>query len=202
MRKLPVLFAAIVFLTACGSGQAGTAPTPQPEKKTEAPQLEREMEAPQTEESVESTCDNPIDAYFGPKMVSDYNVSESVRRSYQDTYRGVWRAEYRHLLKWLKKKCVYEEDRQNIENMDKALKKQITSMREVLATELLGNYKINPDSTKVKDGITRMAGWGNGTRSRLNQIEGEMYRDAAMKIINLCGDYKFRELNYAEVSYE
>lgn len=142
------------------------------------------------------------DAYFQPKMVSDYNVAENTRRGYQDTYRGVWRAEYRHLIKWLKKKCVYQEDLANIEKMDKALKSQIESMREVLATELLGNYKINPDSTKVKDGSTRMSGWGNGTRSYLNQIEGEMYRDAAMKIIGMHGDYKFRVLDYAEESYE
>lgn len=42
----------------------------------------------------------------------------------------------------------------------------------------------------------------NGTRSRLNQIEGEMYRDAAMQIIRLAGDYSFRELDYSKESYE
>lgn len=146
--------------------------------------------------------DNPIDTYFQPRMVSDYKVAESTRRSYQDTYRGVWEAEYRHLIQWLKKKCIYEEDKRNIETMKKSLQSQIKSMREVLATELLNNYKINPDSTKVKSGFSRSSSWGNGTRSRLNQMEGEMYRDAAMKIIQMHGNYKFRELDYSKESYE
>lgn len=193
MRAVVMLLAAIVFLTACGSEQTNTA---------QRKESEKEVEVSQTAEPEESSYDNPIDAYFQPKMVSDYNVAEATRRGYQDTYRGVWRAEYKHLLKWLKKKCVFREDRENIEKMDKALQSQITSMREVLATELLENYKINPDSTKSGGGMSRMSSWGNGTRSRLNQIEGEMYRDTAMKIIELHGDYKFRKLDYAKESYE
>lgn len=193
MRAVVMLFVAIVFLTACGSEQTKTA---------QRQELEEETELPQTAEPAESSYDNPIDAYFQPKMVSDFNVAEATRRGYQDTYRGVWKAEYKHLLKWLKKKCVYEEDRQQIEKMDKALKSQIESMREVLKTELLEDYKINPDSTKSNGGMTRMSSPGTGTRSRLNQIEGEMYRDVAMKIINLQGGYKFRDLDYAKESYE
>lgn len=179
MKCIIVMLAVMSMLTACQSSQTVDNGTAGP-----------------------VSYDNPIDAYFQPKMVSDYNVAESTRRGYQDTYRGVWKAEYKHLIQWMKKKCVYKEDRGEIEEMEKALQNQVEHMREVLATELLDNYKVNPDSTKNKDGMTRLSGWGNGTRSRLNQIEGEMYRDAAMQIIRLAGDYSFRELDYSKESYE
>lgn len=190
MKRIIMILVVMTMLTACQSTEAanhGTAAPAQTEDSTQ--------EAP-------VSYDNPIDAYFQPRMVSDYDVAESTRRGYQDTYRGVWKAEYKNLIRWLKKKCIYKEDKREIEKMEKALQDQIEHMREVLATELFNNYKINPDATKVKDGFSRTSNWGNGTRSRLNQIEGEMYRDAAMQIIRLAGDYSFRELDYSKESYE
>lgn len=200
MKRIFMMAAAVLLLAACQ--QPVAVPDETPTASPTGGQAEEGAVSTDPPQDTENSYDNPIDAYFQPKMVSDYNVAEATRRGYQDTYRGVWKAEYKHLLKWLKKKCVYEEDRKNIETMDKALKSQIESMREVLATELLGNYKINPDSTKLEGGMSRMSSWGNGTRSRLNQIEGEMYRDTAMRIIEMHGDYKFRKLDYAKESYE
>lgn len=46
--------------------------------------------------------------------------------------------------------------------------------------------------------------WGNGTRSGLNQIKGEIYRDASMllikKMYNL--NYKFIDRDYSKEHYE
>lgn len=196
MKRIIMILAVMVMLTACQSSEAANNGTAAPAQTEDSAQTEDFAQEAQV------SYDNPIDAYFQPRMVSDYNVAESTRRGYQDTYRGVWKAEYKNLIQWLKKKCIYKEDKTEIEKMEKALQDQIEHMREVLATELLNNYKINPDSTKVKDGFSRTSNWGNGTRSRLNQIEGEMYRDAAMQIIRLAGDYSFRELDYSKENYE
>jgi len=46
---------------------------------------------------------------------------------------------------------------------------------------------------------------GNGTRSWLNQLEGEIYRDAGMRLIeniHIRGSYVFLDIDYSEESYE
>lgn len=159
-----------------------------------------------TEEYKEKLYNNPIDEYYLPKIYS-WDASQAEIRSAQDTYRAVWSSEFKHLMKWLRKKCVYQEDKKNIKEMEKSVEENINSSLEVITIELLDVYEVNPDSSKNKDNEARSWYWGNGTRSRLNQIAGEMYRDASMKIINLTGgtgemEYPFRDIDYSKISSE
>ena len=51
----------------------------------------------------------------------------------------------------------------------------------------------NPDSSKVKNDFSRISLLGHGTRERLSQSEGEIYRDVCIRILNLyTGKYKFK----------
>lgn len=148
-----------------------------------------------------SVYNNPIDEYFLPRIYS-WDKSQAEIRGFQDAYKKVWKAEFKSVTKWLRKKCIYETDKKNIELMEKSVSDYIERSKEVVLTELLDAYKVNPDAGKEKDAVSRMSSWGNGTRSRLNQIEGEIYRDASMRIINLYGGetgYEFRKIDYSEV---
>ena len=154
----------------------------------------------------EESYDNPIDAYFLP-IINSKDISQAEIRTAQDTYRAVWASEFKNLMKWMRKKCVYQEDKKQIRAMDKRVKRNIELSKEVIATELLDIYEISPDSNKNKDSDTRSWYWGNGTRSRINQIQGEMYRDAIMRILELHNDakdggYEFRDIDYSKVCSE
>ena len=90
--------------------------------------------------------------------------------------------------------------------MKKQVEKQIETESEVWEREIVDDYDINPDSkaAEKENGFSRMSSWGTGTRSALNELEGELYRDASMRIIRLHGGkkYKFRKIDYSEQSYE
>ena len=65
--------------------------------------------------------------------------------------------------------------------------------KKVLKTELTEAYETNPDSSKVKNDFSRISLLGHGTRERLSQSEGEIYRDVCVRILNIySGDYKFK----------
>ncbi len=145
------------------------------------------------------TYENPIDEYFLPRI--EFAASEATMRGYQDDYRGVWRSEFQHLMKFIRKKCVYGQDREKVQAYEKNVRDMIEKSKEIAGMEIANTYDINPDPPKGKDGNTRSSSWGNGTRSRLNQLEGEMYRDASMSLIDIF-QYKFRELEYSELHYE
>lgn len=160
----------------------------------------------ESQEEEQKNYDNPIDAYFLPKINSK-DTSQAEIRAAQDTYRAVWASEFKNLMKWMRKKCVYQEDKKKIRAMEKRVKRNVELSKDVIATELLNIYEINPDSNKNKDSDARSWHWGNGTRSRLNQIQGEMYRDASMRIIELHNDakdggYEFRDIDYSKVASE
>lgn len=113
----------------------------------------------------------------------------------QDAYRMAWKAEYKHLMKWLQKQCIYEEDRKDLRDLDESVANQIAVERKVLSIAMTDGYAVNPNSSQVKGGFSRMSLPGNGTRSRLNQCEGEIYRDVSMRIVHLYGgekEYKFQ----------
>ncbi len=63
----------------------------------------------------------------------------------------------------------------------------------MLKTDLTAAYKINPDPSKVKNSVSRMSCMGKGT-DRLTEIEGGLYRDVCMRILNLAGydEYEFK----------
>ena len=146
-----------------------------------------------------SVYNNPIDEYFLPKIYS-WDTSQIEIRKYQDSYKKAWKAEFKNLMNWLQKKCIYANDKKNIKLLKKSVLDNIEKSKEVILTELLDVYKVNPDSAKVKDTVSRISYWGNGTQSRLNQIEGEIYRDASMRIINLYGEerkYVFQKIDYS-----
>ncbi len=49
---------------------------------------------------------NPIDKYFAPRIYS-WDASQVEIREAQTSYKKAWKAEYKNVMKWLKKKCVY-----------------------------------------------------------------------------------------------
>lgn len=141
-----------------------------------------------------STYSNPIDEYFIPCI---NNVStEAERRFYQDTYRGVWKSEFENILKILEEECIYQEDKDDLVAYRNSIEKSIESTQNIVVTHWLDNYNMPPDNHRNL--------WGNGTRSGLNQIKGEIYRDASMllikKMYNL--NYKFIDRDYSKEHYE
>ena len=136
--------------------------------------------------------DNPIDAYFLPLIAGA--EAEVVRRDYQDTYGGVWQSEYENILAWMKEKCVYQYDIDMLDQYDAAIQSLIDVTRTVLVPDWLGDYELRPDSPD------RYL-WGNGTRSALNQQQGEIYRDSGMRLIGYYDDYKFLERDYTVSQY-
>lgn len=135
---------------------------------------------------------NPIDKYFFFKIYS-WDISQVEMRKNQDAYKKAWKTEYKNVMKWLKKKCVYAEDKKNIRLLEKSIAYQIKVEKKVLETEWTNAYKVNLDSSKIKNSISRISLLGHGTQNRLNQSEGEIYRDVCMRILNLCGeDYEFK----------
>lgn len=143
------------------------------------------------EEDQEEEYSNPIDAYFLPRI--EHASCEAERRQMQDTYRGVWKTEFENIMAWMQDKCVYQEDRDNLLRYEESVESLIEATYTVLVTDWLGDYELPPDSDERNS-------WGNGTRSGLNQIRAEIYRDAGMRLI---GDtYIFMERDYSLELYE
>lgn len=143
---------------------------------------------------------NPIDKYFWPQIYS-WNASQAEIREAQKAYKKAWKIEYRNMMKWLKKKCVYDEDKKNIKLLEQKITDQINIEKKVMETELINAYKTNPDSSQVKNSISRISLLGHGTQERLAQSEGELYRDVCMRILNLHGgegeyEFKFHDADY------
>ena len=112
------------------------------------------------EKNVEDTeeysgSDNPIDKYFTPKLKS-WDISEVEFRENREAYKKAWKAEYKNVMKSLKKKCVYAEDKRNINSLEKNIEQQIKVEKKVLKTELTEAYETNPDSSKVKNDFSRI----------------------------------------------
>lgn len=147
-----------------------------------------------------SVYNNPIDEYYIP-IIYSWETSQVEIRAAQDAYRKVWKQEFKNLMKWLKKKCIYEEDRENIIALEKNVAKQARVQRKVCEVELLNGYKV-PFAGSGDGGETRLSLPGNGTRSGLNQMEGEIYRDASMRILLRSSGYKFRKIDYSKVAEE
>lgn len=151
----------------------------------------------QNQEQYTEGCDydkeysNPIDAYFLPHIKNSW--SEAERRELQYTYRGVWKTEFENIMVWMQDKCVYQEDKDNLLLFTKSVESLIETTRTILVTDSLDDYKRPPGSDSRNF-------WGTGTRSGLNQIEAEIYRDAGMKLID--DTYIFVERDYSLEHYE
>lgn len=167
------------------------------ERVDAAPNPVQTGEMKQGEKVGENLYDNPIDEYFLPK-INAADSSQAEIRAYQDDYKYAWKEEFLNLTKWLSEKCTYKEDKKNIQEMKKSVSEYVEKSKKVISTELLDTYKVNPNPEQGEE--TRNSYWGNGTRSRLNEIEGGIYRDASMRIINLYGmgeKYEFRKIDYS-----
>lgn len=136
---------------------------------------------------------NPIDEYFVPR-INDKTKCEAEKRVYQDTYRDVWEAEYENIMKYMYSKCVYQVDKKNLATYNKNVEKLIDSTRTVMVTDWSDTYK-TPTDKRYPGRIG-----GNGTRSALNQIEAEIYRDAGMRLID--DTYIFLKKDYSKEHYE
>ncbi|MCI8363609.1 MAG: hypothetical protein HFG34_01465 [Eubacterium sp.] len=188
----------VLFMTGCSGGSNSTK-EPAEAAADRSPAV-AETEEPQESDRQKTLYNNPIDEYFLPKIQSRGKCEAEIR-GYQDNYKHVWKEEFENLTKWLRKKCIYEEDKENIIAIEKSVSEYIERSKAVISTELLDTYEVNPNPKKGKDMVPRNSYWGTGTRSRLNQIEGEIYRDTCMRIICLYGaetEYKFRKVDYSE----
>lgn len=134
---------------------------------------------------------NPIDEYFIPRI--NNALSQAGRREYQDTYRVVWKSEFENIMRCMYKKCKFQKDRDNLILYENSVKQLIDSTYNVVVTDWLESYKLPPESS------TRNS-WGNGTRSGLNQIQAEIYRDAGMRLVG--EKYTFLDKDYSKEHYE
>ncbi len=136
---------------------------------------------------------NPIDKYFLPKIHS-WDASQVEYRKAQREYQKAWKAEFENIMRFMKKKCVYDEDKEDLNLLKKIVNQQVDIERKILKTYLTDGYEVDPDSTWAENNISRSSLVGKGTEDRLTQIEGELYRDVCMRILNLGGyeEYKFK----------
>ena len=148
----------------------------------------------QNDSTSSDTYSNPIDAYFLPRIKN----TSSGKKSYQDTYRGVWKSEFENILKVIDQKCVYQKDKDDLIAYKNSVEQLIKSTRDVVVTYWLDDYNIPPPDTDT------FRNKGNGTRSALGQIEGEIYRNASMLLIEKMYDlnYKFLDKDYSKEHYE
>lgn len=135
---------------------------------------------------IEQEDTNPIDAYFLPRIENAENEAE--RRGLQDSYRVVWHREFENIMLWMQEKCIYQEDKDELLLYSENVEALISSSRKILTTSWLDDYKLPPGSPERNLG-------GNGTRSELNQEEGEIYRDAGMFLIDNRIDSSYTFLN-------
>lgn len=136
---------------------------------------------------------NPIDEYFIPR-INDKTKCEVEKREYQDTYRGVWKAEFENNMNWMYSKCAYQVDKDNLATYEQSIRQLFDSTRAVVVTGWSDTYKI-PTNERYPGTI-----WGTGTRSALNQIEAEIYRDAGLRLID--DTYIFLKKDYSKEHYE
>ncbi len=129
---------------------------------------------------------NPIDNYFEPKLNS--KIQAEVRDSLEQ-YEEVWEKEYNKVIEIVNKKCIYDDDKENLNQFKKSVANLIETATPVLEIEMLDNYNLEPDSPEKHS-------WGNSTYSYLQGIKGQIYRDASMLIIPYLDDeYEFPDMS-------
>lgn len=139
---------------------------------------------------------NPIDSYFQPLLKRD--MPEASRRELETLYGKAWKEEYKNVLDWLLGKCNYEEDKENIRKLNERVEEYIKLMEPVLKTEILDAYDSKPNADKPIE--------GNGTNSSLIYLQGKMYRDISILLIQSWDSdkeqYEFLRDDYSEFSAE
>jgi hypothetical protein len=139
---------------------------------------------------------NPIDAFYLPLIKEPY--CEVARKDSQDIYGCVWKSEFENIVKWAGSKYVYQQDKDALSDYVESVERFITVAQSLMIAELREEFDIPP-------GAPEFAPWGNGTQSWLNQLEGEIYRDAGMRIIENFGfrdEYIFLSIDYLKEYYK
>jgi hypothetical protein len=123
---------------------------------------------------------NPIDAYFLPRI---NNAScEAERRDWQDRYLIVWFGEFEKIIKIMKGKCKYQQDKDVIDAYRKSIDDSFNKTSAVLITEWMDNYLLAPHER---------GSYGNGTGSALHQIRAENLRNECLMLIHYCKKYVY-----------
>jgi len=132
---------------------------------------------------------NPIDSYFLPRI--DGAKSEVERRELQDSYRGVWIEEFGNIVQWLGSRPDLL-DQSDLMMFQQQVEDIIITTREIsknlMSSAASAQYDLD------------MFYWGNGLRSSLNQIEGELYSSICRYLID--DHYQFIERDYSEAHFE
>ena len=166
---------------------------PKLEKKQRA---QEEAKLPATAKTQESAYSNPIDEYFFSCMRNA--GCEAELRWHQDTYRGVWKSEFYNIVQWVAEMYIYQQDLDVLNDYVSNVEQQITNTMELVLAALRAERDLPPDASSADY-------TGNGTRSWLNQVTGEIYRDAGMRLIeniHYHGSYVFLDIDYSKESYE
>ena len=164
----------------------------------------KDFQSENSEKNVEDTeeysgSDNPIDKYFTPKLKS-LDISEVELRENREAYKKAWKAEYKNVMKSLKKKCVYAEDKRNINSLEKNIEQQIKVEKKVLKTELTeasedflirGNTEY-PDYADSSAWLIGKARYKDKDEEKASAYEAELYgkgkkidfRDVSISAIN------------------
>lgn len=129
---------------------------------------------------------NPIDNYFSPKFKS---ITEAEVREAMEDYEKVWKNEYNKVIGIIEEKCIYDDDKENLEKFKDSVESLIETATPVIEMEMLDNYSLPPDSPEKHS-------WGNSTYYYLEGRKGQIYRDACMLLIPfLVDEYEFPDLN-------
>ncbi len=129
---------------------------------------------------------NPIDEYFNPKLNSKI---EAEVRDAQDEYEKIWKQEYDKIITIIRKKTIYDQDKENLKNFEQSVQSLIKTANPVLETELSDSYNYSPDDAENRS-------FGNSTSSALHGINGQIYRDASMLLIPYLKDeYRFPSIH-------
>ena len=82
--------------------------------------------------------DNPIDKYFTPKLKS-WDISEVEFRENREAYKKAWKAEYKNVMKSLKRSVFMLRDKRNINSLEKNIEQQIKVEKKVLKNRIDGS---------------------------------------------------------------
>ena len=128
--------------------------------------------------------DNPIDEYYIPIFESDCCYAEI--RGAQRCYYYVWKTEYENIIKWIQEKCKDDTDRKQIMKLDKDIQVCIDEYGKSL--ELVST--LDTDTP------------GIGLYADIMRIQGELYREYSIHLIESYGDeepYIYMDRDYSEI---
>ena len=146
--------------------------------------------------------ENEIDDIMVKKINNAGNHgSEAELRENEDIFRLVWRNEYNSIVDHLLTKCKYDEDRKHLRDMKGSLDLYVKEYKKIAETEILDAYDITPNGGDTS-GVTRNSLRGNGTRSRLSLLVGEVYRDASIAMMKNMNDQDDYIIKFDQDKYE